>query len=68
MIHPFLVIKIPLHGFFDTLLKVERWLTAKFLLELTRVDGVTHIKNRKRMSIQYFPSICVLSKAKNNKI
>ena len=62
MIHPFLVIEIPFYSFFDTLLKLERWLPAEFLLELARVDGVTHIKNRKRMSIQYFPFICVLSK------
>ena len=62
MIHPFLVIEIPLHSFFDTLLKLERWLPAEFLLKLARVDGVTHIKNRKRMSIQYFPFICVFIK------
>ena len=68
MIHPFLIIKIPLYGFFDTLLKQERWLPAEFLLELAKIDGMTHIKNRKKMTIQYFPFICVLSKGKKNKI
>ena len=67
MIHPFLIIKIPLYGFFDTLLKQERWLPAEFLLELAKIDGITHIKNRKKMTIQYFPFICVLSKGKKNK-
>ena len=43
MIHPFLVIKIPFHGFLDTLLKLERWLPPQFLLQLSRVDGITHI-------------------------
>ena len=43
MIHPFLVIEIPLYGFLDTLLKLERWFPAEFLLQLSRVDGVTHI-------------------------
>ena len=32
MIHPFLVIEIPLYRFFDTLLKLERWLPTQFLL------------------------------------
>ena len=32
MIHPFLVLEIPLHRFFDTLLKLERWLPTQFLL------------------------------------
>ena len=43
MIHPFLVIEIPLYGFLDTLLKLERWLPTEFLLQLAGVDGVTHI-------------------------
>ena len=43
MIHPFLVIKIPLHGLLDTLFKLERWLPTQFLLQLARVDGITHI-------------------------
>ena len=43
MIHPFLVLEIPFHGFLDTLLKLERWLPAEFLLELARIDGITHI-------------------------
>ena len=43
MIHPFLVIQIPFYGFLDTLLKLERWLPTQFLLQLSRVDGVTHI-------------------------
>ena len=43
MIHPFLVIKIPFYGLLDTLLKLERWLPTQFLLQLSRVDGVTHI-------------------------
>ena len=62
MIHPFLVLEIPFYRLLDTLLKLERWLPTEFLLKLARVDGVTHIKNRKRMPIQYFPSICVLIK------
>ena len=43
MIHPFLVIKIPFYGLLDTLLKLERWLPLEFLLQFSRVDGVTHI-------------------------
>ena len=43
MIHPFLVLKIPFYRFLDTLLKLERWLPAEFLLQLSRVDGITHI-------------------------
>ena len=43
MIHPFLVLEIPFYGFLDTLLKLERWLPTQFLLQLSRVDGVTHI-------------------------
>ena len=43
MIHPFLVLEIPLHGLLDTLLKLERWLPTQFLLQLSRVDGITHI-------------------------
>ena len=43
MLHPFLVLEIPFYGFFDTLLKLERWLPTQFLLELARIDGVTHI-------------------------
>ena len=46
MIHPFLIIQIPFHRFFDTLLKLERWLPTEFLLELARIDGITRIKNR----------------------
>ena len=43
MIHPLLVLEIPFYGLLDTLLKLERWLPAEFLLELARIDGVTHI-------------------------
>ena len=43
MIHPFLVLEIPFYGFLDTLLKLERWLLTQFLLQLSRVDGITHI-------------------------
>ena len=43
MIHPFLVLEIPFYRFFDTLLKLERWLPTEFLLELARIDGITHI-------------------------
>ena len=43
MIHPFLVLEIPFYGLLDTLLKLERWLPIQFLLQLSRVDGVTHI-------------------------
>ena len=43
MIHPFLVIKIPFYGLLDTLLKLERWLPAEFLLQLSRVNSITHI-------------------------
>ena len=43
MIHPFLVLKIPFHGLFVSFLKLERWLPTQFLLELARVDGITHI-------------------------
>ena len=43
MIHPFLVLEIPFYSLLDTLLKLERWLPTQFLLQLSRVDGVTHI-------------------------
>ena len=43
MIHPFLVLEIPFYGFLDTLLKLERWLSVEFLLQLSRVDSITHI-------------------------
>ena len=43
VVHPFLVIKIPFYSFLDTLLKLERWLPTPFLLQLSRVDGETHI-------------------------
>ena len=46
MIHPFLVLEIPFYGFFDTLLKLERWFPTEFLLQLSRIDGITRIKNR----------------------
>ena len=43
MIHPFLVIEIPFYGLLDTLLKLQRWLPTEFLLQLSRVDSITHI-------------------------
>ena len=43
VVHPFLVLEIPFHSLLDSLLKLERWLPAEFLLELTRINGVTHI-------------------------
>ena len=43
MIHPFLVLEIPFRRFLDTLLKLERWLPAEFLLQLSRVNSITHI-------------------------
>ena len=43
MIHPFLVLEIPFYRFLDTLLKLERWLPAEFLLQLSRVNSITHI-------------------------
>ena len=43
MIHPFLVLEIPFYGFLDTLLKLEKWLSVEFLLQLSRVDSITHI-------------------------
>lgn len=32
-----------IYGFLDTLLKLERWLPAEFLLQLSRVNSITHI-------------------------
>ena len=43
MIHPFLVLEIPFNRLLDTLLKLERWLPTQFLLQFSRIDGVTHI-------------------------
>ena len=43
IVHPFLVLEIPLHRFFYTLLKLERWLQTDFLLEFARIDGITPI-------------------------
>ena len=56
MIHPFLVLEIPLHSFFDTLLKLERWLQTEFLLELARIDGITPIVTLSisKVGLQYF--------------
>ena len=56
MIHPFLVLEIPLHSFFDTLLKLERWLQTDFLLEFARIDGITPIVTLSisKVGLQYF--------------
>ena len=56
MIHPFLIIQIPFHRFFDTLLKLERWLPAEFLLEFARIDGITPIVTLSisKVGLQYF--------------
>ena len=43
VVHPFLVIQIPFYSFLDTLLKLERWLSTEFLLQLAGADGITHI-------------------------
>ena len=43
MIHPFLNLEIPFYGLHDTLLKLERLFPTEFLLQLSRVNGVTHI-------------------------
>ena len=43
VVHPFLVVEIPFHGFFDALLELETWLPSEFLLQLARVYGITHI-------------------------
>ena len=53
MIHPFLVIEIPLHRFFNPLLKLERWLPSQFLLQLSRVDGITHIMTLSISNVSY---------------
>ena len=50
VVHPFLVLEIPFHGLLDSLLKLERWLPTQFLLQLSRVDGITHIVT---LSISY---------------
>ena len=60
MIHPFLVIKIPLYSFLDSLFKLERWLPAEFLLELARIDGVTHIVTLSVCYISNQIQICTL--------
>ena len=56
MIHPFLVLEIPLHSLLDTLLKLERWLPAEFLLELESIDGITPIVTLSisKVGLQYF--------------
>ena len=56
MIHPFLVLEISLHRFFDTLLKLERWLQTDFLLEFARIDGITPIVTLSisKVGLQYF--------------
>ena len=43
IIQPFLIFKIPLHGLFDSFLKLEARLPTELCLKLTRVDGVTCI-------------------------
>ena len=53
MIHPFLILQIPLHGLLDTLLKLERWLPAQFLLQLSRVNSITHIMTLSVCYISY---------------
>ena len=56
MIHPFLVLEIPLHRFFYTLLKLERWLQTDFLLEFARINGITPIVTLSisKVGLQYF--------------
>ena len=56
MIHPFLVLEIPFYRFFDTLLKLERWLQTDFLLEFARIDGITPIVTLSisKVGLQYF--------------
>ena len=46
VVHPFLVIEIPFYGLLDTLLKLQKWLPPQFLRQLSRIDGITQIKNR----------------------
>lgn len=56
VVHPFLVIKIPFYGFFDSLLKLERWFPTDFLLEFARIDDITPIVTLSisKVGLQYF--------------
>ena len=53
MIHPFLVLEIPFYSLLDTLLKLERWLPTEFLLQFSRVDGITHIVTLSISNVSY---------------
>ena len=39
--HPFLVVKIPSDGFYDTIFKFSLWSPSEFTSNFSRVDGIT---------------------------
>ena len=39
--HPFLVVKIPSDGFYDTIFKFGLWSPSEFAGNFSRVDGIT---------------------------
>ena len=43
VVHPFLVVEIPLHGLLDTFLELETGFPTEFALELAGVDGIAHV-------------------------
>lgn len=43
VVHPFLVVQVPAYRLLDTLFKLQARFPAQFLLQLRRVDGITHV-------------------------
>ena len=43
VVHPLLIVKVPTHGLFNTLLELQAWLPTKFLLQLSGVYGIAHV-------------------------
>ena len=43
VVHPFLVVQVPAYRLLDALFKLQARFPAQFLLQLCRVDGITHV-------------------------
>lgn len=43
VVHPFLVVQVPAYRLLDALFKLQARFPAQFLLQLRRVDGITHV-------------------------
>lgn len=43
VVHPFLVVQVPAYRLLDALFKLQARFPAQFLLQLRRIDGITHV-------------------------